>query len=81
MELDCPAVSVIAEVKQRSQRPVIGWMTKIYYLELLRASEATLSQSQLHFAVVNTHSTYFRFQIIFRFMSLFLQMSDIIITR
>jgi hypothetical protein len=29
---------------QRSQRSVIGWVTKIYYLELLRASESTLSR-------------------------------------
>jgi hypothetical protein len=28
-------------LKQRSQRLVIGWVTKIYYLELLRASEGT----------------------------------------
>jgi hypothetical protein len=39
----------IVEVKQRSQRPVIGWLTKIYYFELLCASEGTLSRwSQLH---------------------------------
>jgi hypothetical protein len=39
----------IAEVKQRSQRPVIGWVTKIYYLGLFRASEGTLScWSRLH---------------------------------
>jgi hypothetical protein len=30
------------EPKQRSQRSVIGWVTKIYYIELLRASEGTL---------------------------------------
>jgi hypothetical protein len=29
----------IVEAKQRSQRSVIGWMTKAYYLKLLRASE------------------------------------------
>jgi hypothetical protein len=29
----------IVEAKQRSQGPVRGWVTKIYYLELLRASE------------------------------------------
>jgi hypothetical protein len=29
----------IAEVKERSQRSVIGWVTKFYYLEFLRASE------------------------------------------
>jgi hypothetical protein len=34
----------IAEAKQRSQWPVIGWVTKIYYLELLRVSEGTLSR-------------------------------------
>jgi hypothetical protein len=35
--------------KHRSQWPVIGWVTKIYYLELLRASEGTLSRwSRLH---------------------------------
>jgi hypothetical protein len=39
----------IAEAKHRSQWPVIGWVTKIYYLELLRASEGTLSRwSRLH---------------------------------
>jgi hypothetical protein len=39
----------IAEPKQCSQRPVIGWVTKIYYLELLRAPEGTLSRwSRLH---------------------------------
>jgi hypothetical protein len=32
------------EAKQRSQRSVIGWVTKIYYLELLRTSEGTLSR-------------------------------------
>jgi hypothetical protein len=34
----------MTEAKQRSQRSVIGWITKIYYLELLRASEGTLSR-------------------------------------
>jgi hypothetical protein len=39
----------IAEAKHRSQWPVIGWVTKIYYFELLRASEDTLSRcSRLH---------------------------------
>jgi hypothetical protein len=39
----------IAEAKQRSQWSVIGWVAKIYYLELLRASEGTLSRwSRLH---------------------------------
>jgi hypothetical protein len=39
----------IAEAKQRSQWSVIGWVAKIYYLELLRASEGTLScWSRLH---------------------------------
>jgi hypothetical protein len=37
------------ETKHRSQWPVLGWVTKIYYLELLRASEGTLSRwSRLH---------------------------------
>jgi hypothetical protein len=37
------------EAKQRSLRSFIGWVTKIYYLELLHASEATLScWSRLH---------------------------------
>jgi hypothetical protein len=37
----------IAESKHRSQW--LGWVTKIYYLELLRASEGTLSRwSRLH---------------------------------
>jgi hypothetical protein len=34
---------MIAEAKHRSQWPVLGWVTKIYYYELLRASEGTLS--------------------------------------
>jgi hypothetical protein len=34
---------MIAEAKDHSQRPVIGWVTKINYLELLRASKGTLS--------------------------------------
>jgi hypothetical protein len=38
-----------AEAKHRSQWPVLGWVTKIYYLELFRASEGTLSRwSRLH---------------------------------
>jgi hypothetical protein len=48
-ELDGSAVSAIAEAKQRSQWSFIGWVTKIHYLELLRASEGTLSHwSRLH---------------------------------
>jgi hypothetical protein len=50
-ELDGPAVNAlrraIAEVKQLWS--VIGWVTKIVYLELLRDSEGTA------FAVVSTH--------------------------
>jgi hypothetical protein len=39
----------IAEAKHRCQWPVIGWVTKINYLELLRASAGTLSRwSRLH---------------------------------
>jgi hypothetical protein len=39
----------IAEAKHRSQWPVLGWVTKIYYVELLRAAEGTLSRwSRLH---------------------------------
>jgi hypothetical protein len=35
--------------KLSNVRPVIGWVTKIYYLEFLRASEGTLSRwSRLH---------------------------------
>jgi hypothetical protein len=34
----------IAEAKQRLQRPVLGWVTKVYYLELLRAMEGTVSR-------------------------------------
>jgi hypothetical protein len=33
----------IEESKQRSQRSVIRWVTKIYYRELLRASKGSLS--------------------------------------
>jgi hypothetical protein len=45
-----PAASArcaIAEVKQLSQILVIGWVTKIYYLEILCNSEGTLSRSLL----------------------------------
>jgi hypothetical protein len=39
----------IPEAKQRFQWSVIWWVTNIYYLELLRASEGTLSRwSWLH---------------------------------
>jgi hypothetical protein len=39
----------IVDTKQPSQRSVIAWVTKIYYLEFLRASEGTLSRrSRLH---------------------------------
>jgi hypothetical protein len=39
----------IAEAKHRSQWTVLGWVTKIYYLKLLRAAEGTLSRwSRLH---------------------------------
>jgi hypothetical protein len=45
-ELDVPVVSAlrraIVEVQQRWS--VIGWVTKKYYLEHLRASEGTLSR-------------------------------------
>jgi hypothetical protein len=45
----------IAEVKQHSQRSVNGWATKIYYLELLRASKARQSVSPAAFAMFSTH--------------------------
>jgi hypothetical protein len=55
-ELDGPAVSAlrraIAEFKQRWS--VIGWV-KIYYLELLRASEGKLSPAA--FAVIKNPPT------------------------
>jgi hypothetical protein len=34
----------IVETKHRSQWPVLGWVTKIYYPEFLLASEGTLSR-------------------------------------
>jgi hypothetical protein len=34
----------IAEAKIRYQGSVIGWVTNIYYLEFLRASEGTLNR-------------------------------------
>jgi hypothetical protein len=37
------AQRAIAEAKQRLYRSVIRWVTKIFYLELLRASEGRLS--------------------------------------
>jgi hypothetical protein len=60
-ELHGPLISAlrraIAEVKQRWT--FIGWVTKIYHLELLRASEGTLScWSRLHLqslAPTNSH--------------------------
>jgi hypothetical protein len=49
MACDRCAWRAFAEAKQRSQRSVIGWVTQIYYLELLRASEGKLScWSRLH---------------------------------
>jgi hypothetical protein len=58
-ELDGLAVSAIAEAKQRSQRSVIGWVAKIYYLELLRVSKGTLSRLSLLYlqllAPINLH--------------------------
>jgi hypothetical protein len=44
--LDGPVFSAIAEAQQLSQRSVIRWVTKVYYLELLRASEGTLPRSR-----------------------------------
>jgi hypothetical protein len=45
----------IAEPKQCSQKPVIGWVTKIYYLELFHALEGTLSHwSRLHLQSLTT---------------------------
>jgi hypothetical protein len=42
-------VSAISEAKQCSKWSVRRWVTKIFYLELLRASEGTLSRwSRLH---------------------------------
>jgi hypothetical protein len=41
------ARSAIAEAKQRSQRSVIGWLTKIYYLEFLRACFKPLVKNML----------------------------------
>jgi hypothetical protein len=38
-----------SDAKQRSQRSLVGWVIKIYYLELLRVSQGTLSRwSRLH---------------------------------
>jgi hypothetical protein len=52
--LRCLLRRAITEVKQCWS--VIGWVTKTLLLELLRASESTLSRwSRLHFAVVSTH--------------------------
>jgi hypothetical protein len=49
MALGQCARRAIAEAKQRSQWSAIGWVTKIYYLELLCASEGTLTRwSRLH---------------------------------
>jgi uncharacterized membrane protein len=49
MPRDQCAQRAIAEAKQHSQRSVIRWVTKIYYLEILRVSGGTLSRwSRLH---------------------------------
>jgi hypothetical protein len=44
----------IAEAKQHWT--VIGWLTKIYYLDLLHASECTLAVGLGCIAVVSTHT-------------------------
>jgi hypothetical protein len=44
MALGQCARRAIAEAKQSSQRSAIRWVTKIYYLEFLRASKGTLSR-------------------------------------
>jgi hypothetical protein len=43
-ELDVPAVSALrlAIVVVEQRWSIIGWVTKIYYLQFLRASEGTL---------------------------------------
>jgi hypothetical protein len=38
------SVHSIAEAKRRSRSSAMGWVTKVYYLELLRASKGTLSR-------------------------------------
>jgi hypothetical protein len=58
-EFNGPAVSAlrraIAEAKQRWS---IGWVTKIFYLELLRASEGTVKLLvPAVFVVVSTHQS------------------------
>jgi hypothetical protein len=54
----------IAESKQRSQRSVIVWVAKICYLELLRASEGTLScWSRLHLQSLAPTPVYRRFDV------------------
>jgi hypothetical protein len=42
-------INTVIQEKGLDMRPVIGWMTKIYYLEFPRALEGTLSRwSWLH---------------------------------
>jgi hypothetical protein len=53
-----PARRAIAEAEQRSRWPVKGLVTKIYYPELLRALEGTLSRCSLSLAVVSTHFSF-----------------------
>jgi hypothetical protein len=50
-------VRSIAEAKRRSQRSDIGWVTEMYYLELLRASEGT-PLVPAAFAIVSTRSSF-----------------------
>jgi hypothetical protein len=58
-ELDGPATSALGVRmwKLSNVRKVIGWVTKIHYLELLRASEGTLLVPAA-FAVVCSHSSF-----------------------
>jgi hypothetical protein len=51
-ELDGP--QSLRSRKQRSQWSVIRWVTKIYYLQLLRASEGTLSRWSRFYSLAPT---------------------------
>jgi hypothetical protein len=58
-EVDAPLVRFCVGSRKLSNvgQSLDGWL-KIYYLELLRASEGTLSRLPFEFAVVSIHSSF-----------------------
>jgi hypothetical protein len=52
--MDLRLVRKAWRAKQRLQRSIVGWVTKIYYFVHLRVSQGTLSRWSSVFAVVST---------------------------